>query len=315
MNYYLDLFVRVLDFAVPVLVIIFIGIFGSGVLIEKGLMQKLSRFARPIFKYTYLPETCASSFLVALGSSVAANTMIVKRQDDGCLNRREVLLCSLMNSTPAYIRSIFTYQIPIMLPALGAVVGSFYAFVFIITAIIKIIVVVVASRLFLVENPCKVSDTPETEKVSLKTALLRSLKREKKLFLKIAVIYLVMTTLVFALRDQGAFEVFSVLPLAEIFGLPSESIVPLTSYIASPILGASILGPMIHSGSITYLQAMIVLMVGSMFMLPLLGIKNMAPRYVSIFGFRLGLGIVTLSMSISVMIRFILLLILLAIAG
>ncbi|MFP4654202.1 MAG: nucleoside recognition domain-containing protein [Methanohalobium sp.] len=314
MNYYLDLLVRVLDFAVPVLVMIFIGIFGSGVLIEKGLMHKLSHFARPVFKYTYLPETCASAFLISLGSSVAANTMIVKHRDDGCLNRREVILCTLMNTTPAYIRSIFTYQIPIMLPALGIVVGSFYAFVFIITAVVKIAVVVVASRFFLTENSCNVSDTPESEKISLKTALYRSLQREKKLFLKIAVIYLIMTTFVFILRDQGTFEVLSVIPLADVFGLPPESIVPLTSYIASPILGASILGPMIHSGSVSYLQAMIILMVGSMFMLPLLGIKNIAPRYVSIFGLRLGLGIVTLSTSISIIIRLVILLILLAIA-
>jgi hypothetical protein len=74
-----------------------------------------------------------------------------------------------------------------------------------------------------------------------------------------------MTLLVFALRDRGAFDTLNVLPLAEIFGIPSESIVPLTTYVASPIMGLSMLGPMIHSGSITEVQAMIVLMLGSMF--------------------------------------------------
>jgi hypothetical protein len=223
-----------------------------------------------------------------------------------------VVLCAVMNSIPVYLRELFTYQIPIVLPALGLVVGGFYAMVFILTALVKISMVVILSRLFLKKQTCHVQDNLPPGKISLSTAVEKSFKRNGKLFLKIATIYLTMTTLVFALKDQGAFEVFSVLPLAELFGIPSESIVPLTTYVASPIIGISLLGPMIHSGAITSIQAMIVLMLGSMFMLPFFAIRALLPRYIAIFGPRLGSGIVAFSTGMSVIVRFVLLLILLS---
>jgi hypothetical protein len=44
----IGLLIRVLDFALPILAMIFVGLVGTGVLIEPGLMQKLSRLVSPI---------------------------------------------------------------------------------------------------------------------------------------------------------------------------------------------------------------------------------------------------------------------------
>jgi len=44
----------------------------------------------------------------------------------------------MVNSVPAYIREIFTYQIPVVIPALGLAAGSLYGFIFLITAMVKI---------------------------------------------------------------------------------------------------------------------------------------------------------------------------------
>lgn len=311
----IELFLSVLDFALPILVMIFVGLVGTSVLVELGLMQKISKFVSPIFTYTNLPETCASAFIVAIGSAVAANSMLFQAKKENCLNDREVVLCSMMNTTPAYFRELFTYQIPIVLPALGLVVGGFYSLVFVITAVFKILVVVVASKLFLKGDSCKVPETRKTEKVTLNTALKRAFKKEFRIFLKIAGVYLLATTIIFALQEHGAFEIFSVLPLAELFKIPPETIVPLTSYVASPILGISLLGPMIHSGEITNIQAMIVLMLGSMFMLPIFAVRSQLPRKVAIFGTRLGFQIVAYSTAISIFVRLVVLLVLLGMAS
>lgn len=305
------LFLSVLDFALPVLFMIFLGLFGTGVLVELGLMQKLTRFTGPIFAHTNLPEACASAFVVSVGSTVAANSMLLHAQKDGCLNEREVLLCSIMNSTPAYLRELLTYQLPIVLPALGLVVGGFYSFVFIATAVFKVFMVGAASKVFLKGNSCKALESRTMEKVPLKTAIERAFRKEFRIFLKIAAIYLVATTFVFILRDRGAFDVFSVLPLVEFFNIPSESMVPLTSYVASPILGISLLGPMIHAGDITNLQAMIVLMLGSMFMLPIFALRSQLPKKVALFGPRLGFRIVAYSTGMSILVRLVILLMLL----
>ena len=157
----INLFIRALDFALPVLITIFVGLVGTSVLVELGLMQKFSRLVSPIFAYTNLPDTCASAFIVSIGSTVAANSMLFQAKKENCLEDREVLLCAMMNATPAYFRELFTYQIPIVLPALGLVVGGFYSLVFIATAVFKILVIAVASKLFLKGNSCR---APETTK-------------------------------------------------------------------------------------------------------------------------------------------------------
>ncbi|MDG6243567.1 MAG: nucleoside recognition protein [Methanolobus sp.] len=309
----LSVFPKVLEFAIPIIIMIFIGLFGVGILIELGIMQKFSGIVRPVFKYTNLPDTCASAFMVSLGSTVAANGMVVNFKESGCINEKETMLCALLNSTPAYVREILTYQIPIVLPALGPVVGGFYVMVFILTAIVKLSAVILLSRIFLEKNRCQYAESVSLKKVTLRDAIKKSFKRNRKLFTKIAIIYLSMTTLVFMLRERGAFEVFNVLPLAELFSIPPESIVPLTSYVASPILGISLLGPMISNNGISNIQAMIVLMLGSMFMLPLFSIRTLLPRYISIFGPRIGIRIVAFSTGISILVRFCILVVLLSI--
>jgi hypothetical protein len=304
----IGLLIRVLDFALPVLAMIFVGLVGTGVLVEMGLMQKFSRLVSPIFAYTNLPETCASAFLVSIGSTVAANSMLFQTKKENYLEDREVLLCAMMNATPAYFRELFTYQIPVVLPALGLVVGGFYSLVFVVTAVFKILVIVIASKLFLKGNSCRAPELQERE-------VRRAFTREFRAFLKIAGVYLIATTIVFVLKEQGVFEILSVLPFAELFKIPVGSIVPLTSYIASPILGISLLGPMIRSGEITNIQAMIVLMLGSMFMLPIFAFRSQLPGKVAIFGTRLGFQIVAYSTAISVLVRLAILLILLSIAS
>jgi hypothetical protein len=54
-------------------------------------------------------------------------------------------------------------------------------------------------------------------------------------------------------------------------------------------------------------------MLGSMFMLPIFSIRTLLPRYISIFGPKLGVKIVTISTGMSILIRFTILVILLAV--
>jgi hypothetical protein len=232
--------------------------------------------------------------------------MIARFREDELLEPKEVFLCTMVNSIPAYIREIFTYQIPIVVPALGLAAGSLYALVFMVTALVKITIVILLGRAMLGKRPIRQESGSLDRKVSLVTlpqAATRALGRQSRIFLRIAGAYIIMTFLVFLLKDRGFFEAVSILPLAEVFGIPGESIVPLTTYVASPVLGITMLGPMIHSGSLTVVQAMIVLMLGSMFMLPVFALRSMVPNYAALFGPRLGLSVVILSTGISILVR------------
>jgi len=306
-----DLIQDTLSFAVPVLLTIFLGLFFAGMLLELGILNRISVLSRPLVSVAHLPDVCASSFVVSLGSTVAANSMIARFREDELMQPKEVFLCTMVNSIPAYIREIFTYQIPIVVPALGLVAGSLYASVFMVTALVKISVVIILGRFMFGERPRQQESCALTKKISMASlpqAASRAMRGQARIFARIAIVYLIMTFLIFALKDRGFFETMSPLPLAGIFGIPGESIVPLTTYVASPVLGITMLGPMIQSGSLTVVQAMIVLMLGSMFMLPVFALRSMAPNYTALFGPRLGLSVVALSTGISILVRLVFLL-------
>jgi hypothetical protein len=307
-----DLFLRTIDFALPVLITIFLGLFFGGLLVELGAVRRLSLLARPLISLAHLPAVSATSFMISLGSAVAANSMIAKFRDDGSLSNREALLCAVMNSIPVYLREIFTYQIPIVIPALGFLVGGCYSMVFIVTALLKVLLVIILGRLMLPVRSYEIEE-PNAERISISKAGKRSLHGLIRTFARISILYLMMTFIIFIFADNGFFDALSMLPLADYFGIPSESLVALTSYVASPILGLTLLGPMIKSGSISSIDAMTVLMLGSMFMLPVFALKSMVPSYSAIFGLRLGLAVVMFSTGISILVRFLILLLLLRI--
>ncbi|MCX8207646.1 MAG: nucleoside recognition protein [Methanothrix sp.] len=310
----LDLLLRALDTAIPVLATIFLGLFLAGMLMELGILDRLSVLSKPLVSMANLPSISASSFLVSLGSAVAANSMIAEFKMRGALDDRETVLCAMMNSIPVYIREILTYQIPVVVPLLGPVVGVFYAGVFITTAIVKILIVIVLGRLMLRgRNGAEITWQPPKRNGSPLDAMLKILRTQMRPFARISITYIAMTLLVLSLNDHGFFERLSVLPIAQIFGITPEAIVPLTTYVVSPLIGISLLSPMIQSGSLTDIQAATVLMLGSMFMLPIFAMKSMVPNYTAIFGARVGLMIVTISTGLSIMVRAVFLLALLSI--
>ncbi len=72
---------------------------------------------------------------------------------------------------------------------------------------------------------------------------------------------------------------------------------------------------MLSDNGIFPVKAMIVPMLGSMFMLPIFGIKSLLPRYVSLFGAKVGTKIVGISVGISMLVRLAILIFLLQVAG
>ena len=68
---------------------------------------------------------------------------------------------------------------------------------------------------------------------------------------------------------------------------------------------------MIQNGVISEIKALIVLMLGSMFMLPFYSLRSLMPNYTSVFGMKMGLSLVIISTGISVLVRLSVLLMLL----
>jgi len=319
----LDLLLQTLDDTVSTMTTVFLMLFLTGLMVEMGTFQRISHLARPLVSVSHLPAVSASTFVISLGSALAANTMIARLKAEGHLSERQALLSAIMNSVPVYFRELFTYQLAFVIPVLGIFVGGVYAVISIATGLIKLVLVLVLGRAYLPGDSSASSTSfatslqpllPQTRK-NLRQAAIKSLRGQSRIFLRIAGLYFIMTFLVLYLSREGILQSLDVIPLAHFFAVPPETVIPLTIYVASPKAGIALLGPLIQNGGISETKALIVLMVGSLFMLPFYSLRSLMPNYTSVFGMRLGLSLVVVSTGISVLVRMSVLVMLLIATG
>ena len=317
----LDILRQSLYDTVSTMITVFVMLFITGFLVELNAFQRISYVARPLIKISHLPAESASTFVVSLGSALAANTMIARMKDEGILSERQAFLSAIMNSVPVYFRELFTYQLAFVIPVLGIFVGGVYAFISIATGLVKLALVLVLGRTYLPRGSALPACPEATSLPAMssagryKEAAIKSLHGQKRMFLRIAGLYFVMTFLVLYLSEEGILQSLDVLSFANFFSIPPETVIPLTVYVASPKAGITLLGPLIQNGGITETKALIVLMVGSLFMLPFYSLRSLLPNYTSVFGMKTGLTLVIISTSISVLVRVSVLLILLVATG
>jgi hypothetical protein len=304
----LDILQEALNTTVSTMTTVFLMLFLTGIMTEMGLFHRASFIARPLTSLSRLPAISASTFVVSLGSVLAANTMTARLKDEGILTDRQAFLSALMNTVPVYFREMFTYQLAFVIPVLGLFVGGAYAIIFSATGIIKLLIVMIIGRRYLGEDSIAFEGTIKSPpKKSILQAAKGSLAGEIPIFLRMAGIFFIMTFLILYLNEIGFLSSLDAVPLAHLFQVPPETIIPLTIFVASPKAGMSLLGPMIQNGNLSEAKALIVLMLGSMFMLPFIALRSQVPTYASVFGMRMGFSLVAVSTVISILVRLIVL--------
>ncbi|MDD2754486.1 MAG: nucleoside recognition protein [Methanothrix sp.] len=304
----LDILQEALNTTVSTMTTVFLMLFLTGIMTEMGLFHRVSFIARPLASVSRLPAISASTFVISLGSVLAANTMTARLKEEGLLTDRQAFLSALMNTVPVYFREMFTYQLAFVIPVLGLFVGGAYAIIFSATGIIKLLIVMIFGRKYLVEDSIALEGTIKPPpKKNLFQAVKGSLAGEIPIFLRMTGIFFIMTFSILYLNEIGFLSSLDAVPLAHFLQVPPETIIPLTVFVASPKAGMSLLGPMVQNGSLSEAKALIVLMLGSMFMLPFIALRSQIPTYASVFGMRMGFSLVAVSTAISILVRLIVL--------
>ena len=299
-----------------VLIIMFVSLYASQVLIEAGLFKKLEFMGRPLARLANLPYEAGITFLASFGSVLAGNTIAAKLHQEGKIDRIQTLLTALLNTTPVYVKETFTYQIPVMIPLLGIKVGLLYFLTFIVSGIIKTLFVIVYGRMRLKGPGSEVrSIDPNSANTGMTTqrklgrkfgeVFVLAFTRQRKIFLKISAIFILTTFIIFLLINNGVITglVDYVRPLTDFFKLPPSCVLPVSTYMFSPLVGATSLGAMLKDGILTDLQAITACVLGSLLMLPIFTLKYSFAKYISIFGFSLGSSILLVSTGLGMLCR------------
>jgi hypothetical protein len=301
------------DYA-PRLGVVFFALFATEVLLQCGVLQKLEFIGRPIVNLARLPSESVIAFITAIGSPLAANTMVAKLCQEKVLSTKESYLSALVNGIPTYIKETFTYQLAVIMPALGPKIGGVYLATFLLGCACRIVFVIVVGRIILTRKNCirKQHQEPERKIRNAKAIIWPALEKQSKTFIRIAVIFIIVTFSLACLINSGVVSSTKryLTPVTNILNLPEESVIPISTFALSPLVGASGIGALLNSGRVTERQGIIMVLLGGLLLLPIYGIRYSLAYYASIFGFRLGVGILVTSIGIGMAVRaFVLLLI------
>ena len=310
-----------------VLIIMFISLYVSQVLIELGLFKKLEFIGKPLASLSNLPREAGITFVASFGSVIAGNVMIAKLYQDKKIDSSQTLLTALLNTTPVYLKETFTYQIPVMIPLLGIRAGLLYFLTFIVSGIVKVIFVIIYGRIRLQSNNPGTDtldpDCVDSGRVDMNTitrskfgkTLILSFARQKKIFFKISIIFVSTTFFIFLLINNGIVKGLAdyVQPLTEFFKLPPASVLPVGTYMFSPLVGAGLIGALIKNGTLSDLQGFTACLLGSLLMLPIFAVRYSFAKYASLFGFLMGSKILFVSTGLGMLNRVIFLMFLLVI--
>ncbi|MEW6556073.1 MAG: nucleoside recognition domain-containing protein [Elusimicrobiota bacterium] len=320
-----------LNFVPKTLFIMFISLTAIWILIQKGIIDRISFIGKPLAKIIGLPEDIGIVFITSFGSVLSGNVLLSDFNKRGILTDHQTYLGSLFNSIPVYIKESFTYQIPVIISVLGLKVGLVCFTCFVFSGFAKLLFISIMARkrqnkVISINNNIGLQRqnkegampancfVPSAQTGKNKTF---SFTQQLKIFVKMGGIYVGVTFIIFCLINSGFINYIERLvnPLTDILRLLPAVAIPVGTYIFSPLVGASTVGAMLQNGKILEIDAMIVTLLGGFLMLPVFMIRGSLAKYTSVFGIPLGLKIIFTSTIIGMGTRLIFLLVILIIRG
>ncbi len=292
--------------------VMFVSLFGIEILMQMGLMTYLRPMGKPVAKLANLPSESALTFLSAVGSMIAAHTMAARFHQDGKLTDPELMLTGVLNTVPFHFKETLTFQLPIVLPLLGAELCMIYITAFWLAGLIKLGFVVVYGRLRMAPQAdredafdrlsCRMDD-PDCVREPFVEIAKNAWRLRKKMFFRMVLLLAIVTLIVQLLMNSGTMQMIEklILPLTRLFSLPPAVVGPVSAYIFSPTVGITFMSNLMGENMVTGFQAIVALLAAGLLMIPVTRLRRTLPRYMAIFGMKNGAVIcgVTTALSMS----------------
>ncbi|WP_440951910.1 nucleoside recognition domain-containing protein [Methanococcoides sp. FTZ1] len=282
------------DYLIKVIPPIVIGTLIMDVMVEMGWVHKLGFIASPLMRFGHLREEIGLSFLTSFGSSAAGNSMIAKLHDDNHIDRKETIIATMVNSFPSGIvlsRDLF----PVVVILLGTT-GLIYLGIVVLIGFLKTLLALLAARILLTPRPSG-NIYATTEKITLREASVKALKRSRRSLTRIVVTMTIVSVIVFQLMETGVFD-WAASIMKDSFMVqyvPADGLPIIAGWFASNIAAYTIAGNLLEAEMLSSKDIILALLIGRI-LASVARIRTMLPYYIGIFSPNLGVRIMFVSL-------------------
>lgn len=283
------------DYLIKVIPPIVIGTLIMDIMVEMGWVNKLGFIASPLMRFGNLREEIGLSFLTSFGSSAAGNSMIAKLHDDNHIDRKETIIATMVNSFPSGIvlsRDLF----PVVVILLGKT-GLIYLGIVVLIGFLKTLLALLAARFLLTPRPSG-NIHASNEKITVREASVKALKRSRRSLTKIVVTMTIVSIIVFQLMETGVFDSAASI-MKDSFMVqyvPSDALPIIAGWFASNIAAYTIAGNLLEAGMVSSKDIILALLIGRI-LASVARIRTMLPYYIGIFSPNLGVRIMFVSLA------------------
>ncbi len=279
-----------------------IGVGFANLAVAYGLVDVIARVGRYLTEPANLPDEVGAAVLTNTVSVTAGYGMLAEFRESGLLDDRATLIAVVLNTFFGFVQHIFTYYGPVLVPILGLQVGLLYVGARAGISLAITIVGLVAGALLLrgyeydssaVEPDGPEEDRPRTHREKLRHAGAKTKTRLRSIVPRLAVIY----SLVFLALEYVDLERITAVaePITAVVGLPGAAVPVILVSTVDPTSGAIAIAPLIADGVFTAEEAVITLLVGSLFSLTVGTVKRSIPFQYGIWGAEFGTKVIVVN--------------------
>ncbi|XGI84031.1 nucleoside recognition protein [Halorutilales archaeon Cl-col2-1] len=305
---------RVVPRVLKIALLIGVGVSLANIAVEFGAVKRIASVARPITKAANLPEEVGTAILATAASTTAGYGMLAEYRESGKIDDTETLIAVTINTFFGFAQHILTFYAPVLIPILGLKVGLMYVGARAAISLSITFVGIAAGALLLSdvsrENETEVTgskvdtdadtdvdDDTRTPKEKTREALGSSTSTLRSILPRLAVIYTVVVVLTenYDVRSLTSFGQ----PIAEVTGLPSESIPVIAVYAIDTTSGTLTLAPMLNT-AFTSRQAVATMLIGGIVSFAVTTFRRSIPFQYGMWGAKFGSKVIILNTTLKV---------------
>lgn len=286
-------FPDIFQYLLNAVVLITVGLILASVIAETGIFTRLSRLTTPLSRISGLSHGGVVSLLTMAVSATAGKAMLAGMYRDGTIQKEEVIPTLIMGTFPVVLgESLLRVQLPAALVLLGPVLGILHVTLNLFSSLIQTVGALIYTHFRRRRglNPDAAGRAPEEiaeTPLRLDRATVIAGCRKALPTLKQILPATILAVMVFwALSATGILDVIGTLfdPVLRLVGLPGQATAALVAQFLHFSAGQAIVAALLEEGTLSFSQAVVTLILGSMVVITMIYIKYSVPLYLSLFG-------------------------------
>lgn len=298
-----DALIKALLYCARIIPIMLGAIVLMNILQAKQWTNKIAWLAKPFTRLGRLHDECGVSFITAIGSPSAANSMLMNLYSNKTIEKKEMVIASLSNTFPAILMH-WRSMLPTLIPILGST-GLIYFGILLCEGMFRTLIVLFVGRFLLkdIEHADMLSYQENQKEIPQGWALIRhSFLSSKRLIKRIIFITIPVTLLVYVLVALGVFDMLAehLQGVTRFFPVPAEGLGIVAAYFGHSLAAYTVAGSLLNTGVLTT-KFIIISLLSAQVLASFINIfRYSASYYIGIFGHKIGLELMSLAVGLRI---------------